>query len=79
MTEVRLRNVEPWVVEVIRQIAKRKNRSTEEEIKAQLFALASREKSDLLAELRIARDDQLAKHGVLPDSSTGIREERESR
>ena len=79
MTEVQLRNVKSWLVDAIRRIASRKNRSAEEEIKAHLLDLATREKPDLIAELRSVRADQLAKHGRLPDSAVGIREERELR
>jgi len=79
MTEVRLRNVDPWVVEVIRGMAKRNNLTAEEQIKQFLVTLANQEKNALLDELRQGRMKQREKYGVLPDSTPGIREERDKR
>jgi len=78
MTEVRLRNVDPGVIEVIRAIAKKNRRSMEAEIKAALFALANKRKKEMLARLRKMREAQYKKYGLLSDSTIGIREERDA-
>ena len=79
MTEVRLRNVEPQVLEVIRELARRRHRTMEQFIKDELAGLADREKSAMLAQLRQAREELHAAHGDGPDSTAGIRAEREAR
>ncbi len=79
MTEVRLRNVDPEAIEVIREIARRHSKSMESLIKEQLYELADREKNALLAQLRQSREELFQKYGLLPDSTPGIRDEREER
>lgn len=78
MTEVRLRNVEPWAVEQIRDMARRNAKTMEQFLKDHLYELAQSEKKGLLAEIRRERDEQRQKYGVGPDSTTGIRAERDA-
>ena len=79
MTEVRLRNVEPEVLDVIRELARRRHRTMEQYLKDELAALADREKTAMLAQLRQTRQELHATHGEGPDSTEGIRAEREAR
>lgn len=79
MTEVRLRNVEPELLNVIRELARRRHRTMEQFIKDELGTLADREKTALLDQLRQAREALHAAHGEGPDSTDGIRAEREAR
>lgn len=79
MTEVRLRNVDSSVVEVIRDIARQNRRSLEAEIKAALLRAANERKAGLLDRLARGRAAQRQGIGTLPDSTPGIRAEREAR
>lgn len=79
MTEVRLRNVEPETVAVLREIARRHAQTMEQYLTDRLTDLANRDKLALLDELRHARDGQRAAGGELSDSTPGIRAEREAR
>ncbi|MBA4066207.1 MAG: hypothetical protein C0501_21330 [Isosphaera sp.] len=75
MTEVRLRNVDPGVVDAIRAIARENRRTLEAEIKDALARLASARKDALLDRIARERGGQ----GVSPDSAPGIRAERDAR
>jgi len=77
MTEVRLRNVDPWVVESLRAMAKKNGRSMENEIKDALYKIASAPKKKMLERLRVLREKQRREIGTLPDSTPDIRAERE--
>ncbi len=78
MTELRLRNIDPWAVELIRDMARRKSQSMEQFLKEHLYELAQHEKKELLAEIRREREEQRQKYGVGPDSTHGIRVERDA-
>ena len=75
MTEIRLRNVEPWIVDVLREIARENHQSMENEIKSALLHLASDHKTKLLSKLRKKRKSA----GMHTDSAPSIRQERELR
>lgn len=75
MTEVRLRNVEPGVVEAIRHIAKQNRRTLEAEITEALTRFANERKTALLDQIARERANQ----PLTPDSTVGIRAEREAR
>jgi plasmid stability protein len=79
MTEIRIRNVDPSIVEVLRQLARQSNRSMESEIKDALARIANERKHELLARLRESRLEQRRTHGAETDSTPGIRAERDSR
>jgi hypothetical protein len=79
VTEVRLRDVEPAVLDVIRELARQNHRTMEQEIKAGLFEIANARKAQLLDRLAQARAGQRERYGELTDSTPGIRAERESR
>ncbi len=75
MTEVRLRNVDPGVVEAIRLVARQNRRTLEAEIKEVLSHFANQRKNALLD--RIGRE--LDGESLSSDSTPGIRTEREER
>jgi plasmid stability protein len=79
MTEVRLRDVDPDVVEALRVIARQNGRSMEAEIKEGLVRIANERKAELLARIRAGREELQARAGVSADSTPDIREEREAR
>ncbi|AMV24021.1 hypothetical protein VT84_06470 [Gemmata sp. SH-PL17] len=79
MTEVRLRNVDPEVLTVIRELARQNRRTMEQEIRAGLREIASARKGRLLDRLATERAAQFAQFGELSDSAPGIRAEREAR
>lgn len=79
MTELRLRNVEPDTVELLRGQAKQNGKTLEQWLKVQLHDLATNPMRRMLQELRESRNELAEQHGVLSDSVDGIREEREGR
>lgn len=79
MTDLRLRNVDPDVMDVIREMARQQQLSTEQFLKAELAAIADRGKAAFLDRLRRMRDELREEHGEFPDSTPGIRAEREAR
>jgi plasmid stability protein len=79
MTEVRVRNVESWVVEWHRQQAKLNGKSLEGELRDVLTQAALAKKQALADEFRSLRDELRQKHGSFSDSAASIREDRESR
>jgi len=79
MAELRVRNVDPWAVDVIRAMARRSSQTMEQFLKHFIYELADREKRELMAELRKQRGELQQTHGVLPDSTPGIRAERDDR
>jgi antitoxin FitA len=79
MADVRVRNVEDWVVAELRARAKRHGKSLEGELRETLKEEVLRPRREAAAELRAARDEIQEKYGQLPDSTTGIREDRDRR
>jgi plasmid stability protein len=79
MTEVRIRNVDDWVVELHRNRAKLGGRSLENELRQILTDAALAKKQALAAELRSGVDELREKYGTFSDSAVLIREERDAR
>jgi plasmid stability protein len=79
MAEVRVRNLEEWVVDAYRGRAKRHGRSLEGELRQMLRDEIANSRKRLVAELAEGLREMEAKYGVLPDSAKGIREERDAR
>jgi antitoxin FitA len=79
MTEVRIRNVDSWVVESLRLRAKTKGTTLETELRELLRQEAMRPKLELGDELRRMREELRAKHGLFSDSAAVIREMRDER
>ncbi len=79
MSELRVRNVDDWIIAELKAQAKAHGRSLEAELRDRLRELAlrlRREMADRAARLRVAIGQE---HGLLPDSAEAIREDRDAR
>ena len=79
MSELRVRNMEEWVVSELKAQARSHGNSLEAELRHRLRELAlgpRREMAERAARLRRAIAQE---HGRLPDSAASIREERDAR
>jgi plasmid stability protein len=79
MPELRIRNVDYWIVETFRMRAKQHGRSMEAEIRELLASEAARPRLAFVEELRQSREELRQKYGLFPDSTLDIREDRDSR
>jgi plasmid stability protein len=79
MTEVRIRNVDDWVVDSIRTRARAQGQSLEGSLRELLRQEAMRPKIELANTLRQMREELRKKHGTFSDSTALIREERDRR
>jgi plasmid stability protein len=79
MTEVRIRDVDEWVVEFLRQEGKREGRTLEFHLREVLKQAALERKKAVAEEMRADLNELQTKYGVFPDSAAGIRDERERR
>ena len=79
MTDVRISNVDDWVVESLRLRARANGKSLEGEPREMLRAEAKRPKAELAGELRRMRDELRVKYGTFSDSAAVIREMRDER
>jgi plasmid stability protein len=79
MTEVRIRNVDDWVVELHRNRARREGRSLESELREILTDAALAKKRQLADELRAQLAELRGKYGTFSDSTALIREDRDAR
>jgi hypothetical protein len=79
MTEVRLRNVDNWVVEWHRHQAKLEGKSLESELCQVLTEAALAKKGALAAEMRAGLEELRSKYGTFSDSAAIIREDRDRR
>jgi plasmid stability protein len=79
MTDVRIRNVDPWVVESLRLRARENGTSLEGELKKLLRQEAMRPKRELAEELHHMRGELREKYGTFSDSTALIREDRDAR
>jgi plasmid stability protein len=77
--EVRIRNVDNWVVESLRLRARAHGNSLERELREVLRVEAMRPKAELADELRRMRGKLRDKYGSFSDSAAIIREERDAR
>ncbi len=79
MTEVRIRNVDDWVVVALRLRARADGQSLEGSLRELLRQEAMRPKLALADELRRMRAQLRQKYGTFSDSTALIREERDER
>ena len=79
MTEVRIRNVDKWIVESLRLRARLKGQSLEGVLRELLHQEALRPKQELASELRQMRGELRQKYGTFSDSTALLREDRDSR
>lgn len=79
MTEVRVRNVDEWVVECHRQAAKRGGLTLEAELRRVMTEAALDRRRAIVADMRSGLEELQSKYGLFPDSAEDIRREREER
>lgn len=79
MTEVRIRNVDEWVVESLRHRARANGQSLEGALRDLLRQEAMRPKLELAQRLRQMRGELHQKYGTFSDSTALLREERDAR
>jgi hypothetical protein len=79
MSEVRVRNVESWVVEWHRQAAKRGGLTLEAELRRIMTQAALDRRHAIVADMRSDLNELQTKYGIFPDSALDIRQDRERR
>jgi plasmid stability protein len=79
MSEVRVRNLDEWVVTELRARARRNGRSLEAELRELLRREAMRPKHELADDLHRMQNELRRKYGTFSDSAALIREDRDSR
>ena len=79
MSELRIRNVDEWVVESLRQRARSSGQSLEGALRELLRQEAMRPKLEMANELRRMREELRTKYGTFSDSTALIREDRDQR
>lgn len=79
MADVRVRNLEDWIVEAIKAHAKRHGRSLEAELREVLRKEAMRPRHTFLKEAKKRLKQLEGKYGIMPDSTPEIRSERDKR
>lgn len=79
MTELRIRNVDEWIVESLRLRARSHGQSLEGALREWLRQEAMRPKQELAHQLRQMRDELRKKYGTFSDSAALLREDRDTR
>jgi plasmid stability protein len=79
MGDIRVRNLDDKVVMEFKERARRHGRSLEAELRDFITSEAFRPRRELLDDLERFSETLQAKHGLLPDSTPHIREERDRR
>jgi plasmid stability protein len=77
MADVKIRDLDDHLLAYYRQRAKAKGLSVEEELRRTLAHERERERKGMLAELEAHLAEMERKYGILPDSTPGIRAERD--
>jgi hypothetical protein len=77
MADVKIRDIDEGVVAFYRQRAKSKGVSLEEELRQTLADVQQRVRLEWIEVLKKEHDEQARNYGVLPDSTPGIRAERD--
>ena len=79
MSELRVRNMEDWVIAELKAQAKARGHSLEEEMRERLTELALRPRQEMAERAARLREAIAREHGLLPDSAAAIREDRDAR
>jgi hypothetical protein len=79
MTEVRVRDVESWVVEWHRHQAKLQGQTLESHMRKIITDAALAKKRAIAEEMRAGLDELRGKYGIFTDSAATIREDRDRR
>ncbi|MBU0725378.1 MAG: hypothetical protein KJ904_07205 [Alphaproteobacteria bacterium] len=77
MADVKIRKLSDWVVETLKIRARSAGRSLEEELRHVLTEAAMEPRRRFLERATALRADIRDQHGILPDSTPGIRQERD--
>ena len=77
--QVRIRNVDDWVVDLHRNRARQEGRTLESELRQVITEAALAKKRALAEELRAGVNELRDKYGTFSDGAVLIREERDSR
>jgi antitoxin FitA len=78
MSEIRIRKVDDWVVDALRQRARAMGESLEGSLRVLLQQEALRPKKELAAKLRQMREELRQKYGTFSDSTALIRQDRDA-
>ena len=79
MSELRVRNMDDWVIVELKAQARSHGRSLEAELREQLRELALRPRQQMADRAARLRQAIAREHGLLPDSTASIREDRDAR
>lgn len=79
MPELRVRNLDDWIVNELKAQARAHGRSLEAELRNRLQELALRPRQEMVDRAARLRNLIAQEHGLLPDSAASIREERDAR
>jgi plasmid stability protein len=79
MSELRVRNMDDWVIAELKAQARSHGRSLEAELREQLRQLALRPRRQMADRAARLRHAIAQEHGLLPDSADSIREDRDVR
>lgn len=79
MAEIRVRNLEDWVVEEFRRRAQRHGRSMEAELRDVLSVEAASRRKKIAEEMQALRGELFQKYGLMSDSAELIRQDRDER
>jgi plasmid stability protein len=79
MSELRVRNMDEWVIAELKAQARAHGRSLEAELRDQLQELALRPRREMAERAARLREAIAQEHGLLPDSALSIREDRDAR
>jgi plasmid stability protein len=77
MAELKIRDVSDATVNFFKQRAKAKGVSLEEELRQTLSKEQNESRRQVMAELAAHLEEMERKYGILPDSTPGIRRERD--
>lgn len=79
MSELRVRNMDGWVIAELKAQARASGKSLEESLREHLRTLALRPRQQMAERARSLREAIAQECGVLPDSAASIREDRDAR
>ena len=79
MPELRVRNMDDWVIVELKAQARSHGRSLEAELRERLTELALCPRREMADRAARFRDTIAREHGLLPDSAASIREDRDVR
>lgn len=79
MSDLRVRNMDDWVIAELKAQAKAHGHSLEAELRERLRELALRPRQEMADRAARLRDIIAQAHGLLPDSAAAIREDRDAR